>query len=52
MEFLDKMREILSHAMQCAVSQVSIKATTEEGLSFTGAKEGIAAHAVVLIEKI
>ena len=49
---IEKMREILSDAMQCAVSQVSVKATTEEGLGFTGAKEGIAAHAVVLIERI
>ncbi len=31
---------------------VNIKATTEEGLGFTGAREGIAAHAVCLIEKI
>ena len=49
---IEKMREILADAMNCSVSQVSVKATTEEGLGFTGAKEGIAAHAVVLIEKI
>ncbi len=45
-----KMRQILSDAMGCDISQVSVKATTEEGLGFTGAKEGIAAHAVVLLE--
>ena len=49
---IEKMRAILSDAMECSISQVSVKATTEEGLGFTGAKEGIAAHAVVLIENI
>ena len=47
---IPRMREILADAMGCDVSQVSVKATTEEGLGFTGAREGIAAHAVVLIE--
>ena len=49
---IEKMRNILSDAMECSISQVSVKATTEEGLGFTGTKEGIAAHAVVLIENI
>lgn len=47
-----KMRETLSDAMACDITQISVKATTEEGLGFTGAKEGIAAHAVVLIEAL
>ncbi len=44
-------RERLAQAMGVSTDQVSVKATTEEGLGFTGAGEGIAAHAVALIEK-
>ena len=44
-------RERLAQAMGISTDQVSVKATTEEGLGFTGAGEGIAAHAVALIEK-
>lgn len=46
-----KMRENVAEALDLDVDFVSVKATTEEGLGFTGAKQGIAAHCVCLIEK-
>lgn len=46
------MRQNLAHAMGVDLSQVSIKATTEEGLGFTGQKQGIATHAVALLESM
>ena len=46
------MRENLAKALQINVDAVSVKATTEEGLGFTGEKLGICAHAVCLLEKL
>lgn len=43
------MRENLARALSVSSEQVSVKATTEEGLGFTGARQGIAAHCVVLM---
>ena len=49
--YIIQMREKLAEACGIDISQVSVKATTEEGLGFTGAKQGISATAVCLIKR-
>ena len=48
--FIEQMRENIADALGLDRSFVNVKATTEEGLGFTGAGEGIAAQAVCLLE--
>ena len=47
--YIDRMRQIMADSLNIDVSQVSVKATTEEGLGFTGSGEGISAQAIALL---
>ena len=47
--YIDEMRKNIADALGIDISQVNIKATTEEGLGFTGAKEGISSQAICLL---
>jgi len=47
--YIDTMRANIADALGIDVSQVNVKATTEEGLGFTGAKEGISSQAICLL---
>jgi len=48
--FREAMRSHLAEDLHIALSQVNVKATTTEGLGYCGRKEGVAVHAVVIIE--
>ncbi len=50
--YIDKIKESIAKILEIKLDQIGLKATTEEGLGFTGAKEGIAAHAIALIEEV
>ena len=47
--YIDTMRQNIADALMIDISQVNVKATTEEGLGFTGSGEGIAAQAVCML---
>lgn len=50
--YITSMRQNISEALNISIEQINVKATTEEGLGFTGAKEGISSQAICLISKI
>lgn len=51
-EHIPHMVECIAHILSVRIDQVNVKATTEEGLGFTGVCDGISAHAVCLMRKI
>lgn len=51
-DYIPAMTQNLANAMAVPLDRVNIKGTTEEGLGFTGRSEGIACHAVCLLEEI
>ena len=48
--YIDKMRENIAFALGIPKDRVNVKATSEEGIGFTGSGEGVSAHAVALVE--
>lgn len=49
--YIDTMRQNIADTLCCDIGDINVKATTEEGMGFTGEGMGISAHAVCLIEK-
>lgn len=50
--FIGEMQKNIAHVLDTDVTNINVKATTTEGLGFTGTGEGIAAHAVVTLRKL
>ena len=49
--YIPEMRKNIAETLGCDISLISIKATTEEGLGFTGSGEAISSHAVCILQK-
>ena len=49
--YIDTMRQNIANALQIDISQVNVKATTEEGLGFTGEGKGISSQSICLLTK-
>lgn len=49
--YITSMRENISEALRISIDQINVKATTEEGLGFTGIEEGISSQSICLISK-
>lgn len=50
--YIDEMRENIAHTLEVSVDKINVKATTEEGLGFTGNGDGISSQAICLLEEI
>jgi 2-C-methyl-D-erythritol 2,4-cyclodiphosphate synthase len=50
--YRDEMRHVMAAALKVEVERIGVKATTTEGLGFTGRAEGVAAQAVALLERL
>ncbi len=50
--YIISMRQNISEALDISINQINVKATTEEGLGFTGIEEGISSQSICLISKI
>lgn len=49
---IEKMRNNIAKALNTGINNINVKATTEEGLGFTGTKQGIAAQSICLLVKV
>lgn len=50
--YIPEMRKNIAHTLNISLDKINIKATTEEGLGFTGSGEGISSQSICLLEKI